>query len=391
MSRIIDVDAHFEPGADWLNPYPKLAAKLPPLDAGLMAVHTICGDLLREMPADKRPAMADLLPPGLLTLFAQEKEGEKARAAEFEGKNQFEVANVKSRLKWLDEQGIDMQNVICLAGVIYDTFLDDPDLRKEVVSTANTWLAETCAEGEGRLLPVAALTYFDLDWAVRELTRMRALGSRIFLVPGYPVGDVAPVHPSWDKLWAAAEDLGMIPMLHTGFEHSRFFPGWANLGGDVTLLRQFGSSFRHFSPMTLVNGMIYSGVFERHPKLTLLMAEVGTGWLPFVYRDIDDRITPTASLFLGDWKYPLKPSEYLARHVKATPLSGGNDQPLMRIIDDLPEDMIVFSSDFPHFEGFADPKTHYQSVFADQAAGKKARFMGGAINDAYKRMGDALF
>lgn len=99
MSRVIDVDAHFEPGADWLKPYPKLAAKLPPLDAGRMAVETICGDLLREIPEDRRPSMADLLPPGLLTLFAQEKEGEKSRAKEFEGKNQFEVANVKSRPK----------------------------------------------------------------------------------------------------------------------------------------------------------------------------------------------------------------------------------------------------------------------------------------------------
>ena len=35
--------------------------------------------------------------------------------------------------------------------------------------------------------------------------------------------------------WAseAAVKLGMVPMLHTGFERMRFDPGWANLGGDV--------------------------------------------------------------------------------------------------------------------------------------------------------------
>ena len=29
----------------------------------------------------------------------------------------------------------------------------------------------------------------------------------------------------------------MTPMLHTGFERMRFDPGWANLGGDTTLMR----------------------------------------------------------------------------------------------------------------------------------------------------------
>ena len=117
-------------------------------------------------------------------------------------------------------------------------------------------------------------------------------------------------------MWSAATDLGMAPMLHTGFEHTRLDPGWANVGADVTFLRQFGGSLRHVAPMTLLYSMIYSGVFERHPRLTLLLAELGVGWLPFLYREIDDRISPTAELFVGSWKYPMKPSEYLARNVR---------------------------------------------------------------------------
>ena len=121
---------------------------------------------------------------------------------------------------------------------------------------------------------------------------MRALGSRIFLIPAYPVNGVPPAHPSWDRVWSAAVALGMTPMLHTGFEHMRFDPGWANLGGDATLLRMLGGAHRHVAPMTLLNALVYSGVFERFPTLTLLFAEVGTGWLPFLFREIDDRISP---------------------------------------------------------------------------------------------------
>jgi|SRR5262245_4324359 len=390
MSPIIDIDSHFEPGSDWLQPYPKLAARLPKLDLGLLAVDAIVGDLLRDVPDAKRPPMAELLPPGLLTLFGNEKLAEAERRAEFDGKAQFQVANAKARVKWLDQQGIAVQNVICLAGFAYNLALPDPALRREVLHTCNTWLAETCAESKGRLLPVAALDYTDLAVAVAELERMRRLGSRIFLVPAYPVDGVPPAHPGWDRIWGAAVSLGMAPMLHTGFEHMRFDPGWANLGAGATELRMLGGAHRHVAPTTLLNALIYTGVFERFPTLTLLLAEVGTGWLPFLFREIDDRISPVAELFVGKWKLPLRPSEYLARNVRATPLSGGNDQPLTKIMEELPADSIVFSSDFPHFEGFTDPTGHYAEVLKELPETRRERFYGGSISDIFARMGDPI-
>lgn len=390
MTAIIDIDSHFEPGQDWLEPYPELAKRLPKLNPGLLAVDAIVGDLLRGVPAAERPPLAELMPPGMLTLFGEEKAGEKARRAEFEGKSQFQVANAAARIKWLDAQGIAQQHVICLAGISYNLQIQEPGLRREIIATCNTWLATTCAAGHGRLLPVTALEYNDLYFVVAELTRMRALGSRIFLIPAYPVNGIPPSHPDWDRVWAAAVDLGMMPMLHTGFERMDFDAGWANQGGDATLLRMISSAHRHVAPTTLINSMIYSGVFERFPALTLLLAEVGTGWLPFLLREIDDRISPTAELFLGKSKLKSKPSEYLARNVKATPLSAGNDSPLVKIMEELPDEMIVFSSDFPHFEGFSDPTAHYGKLLADLPRKRVEGFMGGTINAAFARMGDAL-
>jgi uncharacterized protein len=390
MNPIIDVDSHFEPGGNWLAPYPKLAAKLPKLDPALLAVDSIVGDLLRDVPEAERPPVGELLPPGLLTLFGNEKLAEADRRREFEGKNQFQVANAKARVAWLDQQGIAVQNVICLSGFAYNLFIGDVALRRDVLHTCNSWLAETCAAAPGRLLPVAAPDYGELDVAVAELERMRKLGSRIFLVPGHPVNGVSPAHPSWDRVWSAAVSLGMTPMLHVGLQHARFDPGWANLGGDATLLRMIGGSHRHVAPMTLLYSLVYSGVFERFPALTLLFAEVGTGWLPFVMREIDDRVSPTAELFVGKWKLPLRPSEYLARNVRATPLSGGNDQPLTKIMLELPDDMIVFSSDFPHFEGFTDPIGHYGEALAELTPARRERFLGGSMAEVFARMGDPI-
>lgn len=390
MSLVIDVDAHFEPGAEWLVNYPELAARLPALDGGALAVKVICGDLVASMPEDRRPPMEELMPPGLLTLFAKEKEGEKARRKEFEGRNQMEVANTKARLKWMDEQGIDLQNVICLSGITYQTFIDDLGLRQEVIRTANDWLADTCDEGNGRLLPVTALDYTDLDWAIAELKRMRARGSRIVLIPGAPVEGKAIVHPDWDRFWQAVTDNGMMAMLHTGFERMSFDPGWSNIGGDTTLLRQFGGGFRHVTAMMNINAMVFSGLFERHPTLTVCFAELGSGWMPFVLSDIDERATPTAELFLGEWKYAMKPSEYVRRNVRVTPLATGSDAPLDKIMETLPDDMMLFSSDFPHFEGFTTPSEFYADFFAANPDLDRQAFMSGNALKVFERMGDPL-
>jgi predicted TIM-barrel fold metal-dependent hydrolase len=390
MSAIIDVDSHFEPGDDWLRPYPALAKRLPPLNPGLLAVDAIVGDLLRGVPEAQRPPLRDLLPPGMLTLYGDEKRAEAERREEFAGKNQFQVANAAARVKWLDAQGIAQQHVICLAGIAYGLQIADRELRQEVVRTCNTWLADTCAESGSRLFPVTALEFSDVDWMVAELTRMRARGGRFFLIPAYPVNGVPPSHPSWDRVWAAAVDLAMAPMLHTGFERMAFDPGWANQNGDAVVLRMLGSAQRHVAPTVLINALVYSGVFERFPNLTLLLAEVGTGWLPFLHREIDDRIAPVAELFLGKSRLAAKPSEYLARNVKATPLAGGNDSPLLKIWEDLPAETLVFSSDFPHFEGFTDPIGHYREALAPLSSAQRARFLGGTIDDVFRRMGDPL-
>ena len=95
-------------------------------------------------------------------------------------------------------------------------------------------------------------------------------------------------------------------------------------------------------------------------------------------------------LFLGKSSLKQKPSEYLARHVRATPLGAGNDQPLLKIMEELPEDMLVFSSDFPHFEGFTDPMGHYRELFSDLPKSRTERFFGGSMLDVYARMGDPI-
>lgn len=143
---VIDVDSHFEPGEDWLLPHPELAARLPAIDMKRIVTDSVVGELLREVPEDQRPPLEALAPPGVDVTFGTEKADEARRRAQFGARAQMPVANARARLAWLDEQGIDVQNVICLSGVGAAKRIGDAGLRRELVRACNAWLADVCAE-----------------------------------------------------------------------------------------------------------------------------------------------------------------------------------------------------------------------------------------------------
>src|SRR6185436_18267820 len=63
--------------------------------------------------------------------------------------------------------------------------------------------------------------------------------------------------------------------------------------------------------------MIFSGALERHPKLRLVLAESGIGWLPYFVARMDEEAekhVPRAT----DYRIATKPSELFHRQVFAT-------------------------------------------------------------------------
>jgi predicted TIM-barrel fold metal-dependent hydrolase len=376
----IDVDSHFEPGDSWLKDYPTLAAQVPPLpQSHRLAV--MFQDLLADVPVDKRPPNEALAPPGLEILIGNEKlEG-------FEEATQHPEADAGKRLAWLDEVGIDVQNVICLEGLFLARRLKG-SLRRDAIHACNEWLARATADGKGRLMPVAALDLTDIDAAIAELTWMRERGSRSFLLNGTPIDGIPAMHGHFDPLWSAATDLGMVPMVHIGFTPARFDPGYANTGGDMYAFRQISLSQTPQAGQVLMNAMVFGGVFERHPTLTLLFCELTVGWFPYTVEHMDSRIAGEVTLFTGKYPYPLLPSEYVRRNIRITPTPRVHQSPIP-LLEKLPE-CVVFSSDYPHFEGSPEPTAFYNGHLTDVPSPLRDRFMFSTMADAYKQMGDPL-
>src|SRR5688572_7520664 len=136
---VIDVDSHFEPGSAWLDDHPRLRDRLPPFDTADVTTKIIAGDILADVPRDEWPSWEQLAPPGIAAIAGK---ADKPDDYGYEGSSMHGATDAATRVAWLDANGIDLESVICLEGMINARFLDDRDLAREVIHTCNSWLAD---------------------------------------------------------------------------------------------------------------------------------------------------------------------------------------------------------------------------------------------------------
>ena len=392
---VIDVDSHFEPAEDWLDEFPALEAELPErfptddprftLKSPEMFAYFVSDDLLRGVPPERRMGIERLVTPGIRAIY----DPDRGPDVGYPGSDQhLDMLDVDARVRWLDAQGIDVQNVISGTGYTLARAIKDPRLAMQALEAVTTWMSDHASEAQGRLMVAVNLRYEDLDWTISELTRMRARGSRTFLLPSEPTGDTPPSHPDYDRLWSAVTDLGMIPIVHVGLSPAIYHPAWANTDNPA-VIRVISVLQPHQQALVFLNSMVLEGVFERHPELTVIFAEHGIDWItPATFR-LDALATPGLSpLLLGDYRLPLTPAEYVSRNVRVTPLPVPHESPV-QALEALPT-VPIFSSDYPHFEGSPDPTGHYEKELSTFSEDVRTSFLGENIGECFARMGDPV-
>jgi predicted TIM-barrel fold metal-dependent hydrolase len=382
---VIDVDTHWEstdfapgehPLGPWLDRFPA--------DPVERLAFGVAGDLLRALPADRRPDGRTLMP--TLVRMAEERGGPVVL-------HPLHDSTSAERVAWMDRVGID-HCIVNPGGYWQMLEYLGPD-RAAGAARCNDYLGEQLSAHTDRLHGVAVVDFTDLAAAAAELERARARGHRAFFlytVNGRPPGLVPPGHPDWDVVWAAAVRLGMVASIHVGNTVADF-SGWADIGwdlpggGGVTALTRLANTKRIHVAQDLLVSLLYGGVFHRHPDLTVVLEEMKIGWVPS-FIDACTRQS-LASPALGDWPYDVGGGEMLRRNVKVTPLPGFGDVEALDVLAKLPE-MCLFSSDYPHQEGNADPINAYRPALDDLDPGLRERFLWGNAASAFARTGDPL-
>jgi predicted TIM-barrel fold metal-dependent hydrolase len=381
---IIDVDTHWEATsyASGEHPLEPWRDQLP--DSFSMLAFGIAGDLLRALPESRRPPAPELLP-GLVAM-AKQRGGPVIL-------HPLHDSSSGERVAWMDSIGID--HCLVNPGGYWQQLEFIGSDRALGTKRCNSYLADQLSDHADRLHAVAVIDFDDLDAAVAELERARALGARAFFlytVNGRPGGGMSPGHPAWDRVWAAATSLGMVAVIHVG-NTSADFDGWAEIGWDldggagVAGLVRLANTQRIHAAQNLLSALLYGGVFARHPNATVLLEEMRVGWVPWFVQMLDRQSQSSAAL--GDWPWKLSGGEMLRRNVRMTPLPGFGDSDGLEVLAQLPE-MCVFSSDFPHQEGNAEPIELYRPGLDALDEALRQSFMGENIHECYARMGDPL-
>lgn len=382
---IIDVDTHWEAATPEMRAYPLAPWRdhLPSYPD--LLAFAIAGDLLHALPERDRPSARELLP----ALFARaEKSGGPVVL------HPVHESSAAERVAWMDRIGID--HCLVNPGGYWQQlpFVPAADQAK-AVRRCNEFLAEQLEASGGRLHFVALVDFEDLDVAVAELEFARQRGARAFFLytrDGRPPGNRSFGHPAWDAVWTAATRLGLVAILHVG-NTSADFAGWADIGwqekngAGIGGLVRLANSQRAHAAQNALSAMLFGGVFARHPELTVVLEELRVNWVPPFFAMLERQSLPQPAL--GPWPFSVSGGDLLRRNVRLTPLPGFGDDDALEVLKTLPEN-VVWSSDYPHQEGNADPIHLYGRALDALDGTLRQRFLGDTMEDCFARMGDPL-
>ncbi|MGI9602238.1 MAG: amidohydrolase family protein [Acidimicrobiales bacterium] len=232
----------------------------------------------------------------------------------------------------------------------------DAEVQQAAFRVYNDWLADYCAHAPSRLVGLGLVSLWDVDRGVAELERCAELGHRGAMIWGYPPED-RPYHsPVYDRLWAAASDLGMPLSLHivTGM-------------GPESLIEFSAPALRYMNliheTQRSISQLVLGGVLERFPRLQIVGAESDIGWLPHWIQRMDHGWEKFGAMM--DTELALRPSEYMNRQVWFTFM---DDEIGSSTADHLGV-RIMWGSDFPHTDSTWPDS---QSVIARNLAGASA-------------------
>ncbi|KAF3910891.1 hypothetical protein ABW20_dc0107694 [Dactylellina cionopaga] len=187
-----------------------------------------------------------------------------------------EYYDINKKIEFMDLHGIDI-SVISLANPWLDFF--DPSEAKKVAQEVNDAINSMCDSHKGRLfafgsLPLSASTGI----IVEEVQRLPTLNYMRGIIMGTGGLGKGLDDPELDPVYRALEENEMTIFLHPhyGLPKEVFGPRAAEYGHILPLALGFP-----LETTIAVSRMILGGVFDRFPKLSVLLAHSG-GTLPFL-------------------------------------------------------------------------------------------------------------
>ncbi|PZP44121.1 MAG: hydrolase [Azospirillum brasilense] len=252
-----------------------------------------------------------------------------------------------SDLAQLQAQALDgFGTSLAICNVLYGvTVLFSEDMAAAFARAVNDWVAKEWLDCDPRLRASIVVPVQNPELAAAEIERCAA--DRRFVQVLLPAMHDAP----WGKrqhwpIYAAAEKHGLPVGIHAGsaYRHPVTPVGWPSYHTEDYVNQAQGMQ-------TQLTSLVCEGVFGRFPKLRVVMIESGFTWLPgYLWRlhkywrglrmEIPWVDRPPPEIIREQVRFTLQP-------VDGPPVASD----LLRVIEQMgSEDLLLFSTDYPHWQ-----------------------------------------
>jgi predicted TIM-barrel fold metal-dependent hydrolase len=289
--------------------------------------------------------------------------------------------DVPARVRDLDEEGIWAEVIYPSLG-LWQNLIKDPALVREATRAENEWIVSAIqAVAPDRLVPCGQLPLHSMADAVAEVTHCAEVGLHaVYLPTGVPDGVDDYHRDSWEPLWAAAEEAGIVIGFHIGTD-----------GGDqAAVYRGPGGAVLNYVETTYggqkaATKLVASGALDRHPNLKILISEGGATWVPFLgdrmnegYRQHGMFVRPVLSTV---------PKEILYRQVYA---SFQHDESAPAALTAMGYQNVMWGSDYPHLEGtYGHTQKTLHELFDSLDPPARERITQGAFRELFPHVAPA--
>jgi len=267
----------------------------------------------------------------------------------------------------------------------------DRDLMVGVSRAHNRAMVEFTSV-DHRLLPTCYVPLADRGVAGRLAREAVEAGAAALLIASSCPKGHSPSHIELDPVWATASEAGIPVVFHVGGGGRLINPDYFVNGRPIPPdFHGGGENFRSVDymaipgpPMQTLATMIFDGVLERFPSLKIGVIEQGAIWVPGWMRQMESAFDAFSRHEDRLGALSLRPSEYVQRQIRATPYP---TEDVGWIAAQGCEDVVMFSSDYPHVEGGRRPMERFERSLGDVDEALRQRFYAGNFADL---MGSAL-
>jgi predicted TIM-barrel fold metal-dependent hydrolase len=293
----------------------------------------------------------------------------------------------EARLAEQDEDGVVAEVIYApVRAAMHFMAPGSDEIAQAGVCAYNDWLQkEFCAVDPKRLVGLALMPNIGIEGSIAELRRTQEMGMRGCTIMAWPSGGMNLSRDD-DPFWAEAEKLGVPVSIHVRLSGKEGLKGAAAAGAlagkgaaPINPLVTMSTGAVQDAPKLLAE-LVYSGMFDRFPKLQFVFGEVNVGWVPLVLESMDDHYV--RDRIWTKTELERMPSTYWRTNFAATFII---DKFGIRNRDLIGPETILWSTDYPHhrcdwLESQRIIREHMDGVSADEAtamcSGNAARIYG---------------